>query len=100
MERRVYFSKSARGDLYDGLTAEMLEELKWIAENQETTDRDEPGKEIVSDHFEYHIDEDYDVVITAFRQKEVKQWNVLKTGARDGSVRVMLSDLEHKKSHI
>lgn len=54
-----------------GLTPNALRELSYIVENQNTTDRDEPGEYVRSDEndveYFYQIDEDYDVTLTEIR---------------------------------
>lgn len=64
MENKVYFDFEEQPK---GLSMEALEELKGILENQGTTDRDLPGTEVISDNFEYHIDDEYDVIVTKVR---------------------------------
>lgn len=64
MENKVYF-EFGKGPVE--LSLEALEELKGILENQSTTDRDLPGTEVITDNFEYRIDGDYDVIVTAVR---------------------------------
>lgn len=53
------------------LTIETLTTLKEILENQDTTNREEPGEYVLTDdndiQYFYEIDEDYDVIVKEIR---------------------------------
>ena len=54
-----------------GLTPNALRKLSYIVENQNTTDKEEPGEYVYNGEndiqYFYTIDEDYDVVLTEIR---------------------------------